>query len=85
MRWIAGRVAVLAVLVAIALSPPARSADGPLVREGVHEHAPYRFEVPARWTGGLVMFAHGYQGEGPGAGAVQAEPLDALLGERGYA
>ena len=82
-----------AVLIAAALHlallgvgpPPVRSADGPLVREGVHQNAAYRYEVPARWNGGLVMFAHAYQGEGPGVGMVQAEPLDALLSERGYA
>jgi len=73
------------LLLPAAAAPPARSADGALVREGVHENAAYRYEVPARWNGGLVMFAHGYQGEGPGAGSVQTEPLDALLDERGYA
>lgn len=69
-------------LVAVAT---ARSADGPLVREGDHENAPYHYEVPAAWNGGLVMFAHGYQGEGPGVGSVRSEPLATLLGERRYA
>lgn len=27
--------------------------------------APYRIEVPANWNGELVMYAHGYAGEGP--------------------
>jgi len=71
--------------VAASIPRPVGSADGPLVREGVHENASYRYEVPARWNGGLVMFAHAYQGEGPGAGSVQSEPLDLLLSERGYA
>jgi hypothetical protein len=75
----------LALLLSGAGAPSVRSADGPLVREGVHENAPFRYEVPARWNGGLVMFAHGYQGEGPGAGTVRSEPLDALLSERGHA
>src|SRR4029079_11589649 len=77
---------VIALCAAAASMPrPVGSADGPLVREGVHENASYRYEVPARWNGGLVMYAHGYQGEGPGAGSVQSEPLDLLLSERGYA
>lgn len=81
------RIALVIAVLAVAMSPPApvRSADGPLVREGVHENASYRYEVPARWNGGLVMFAHGYQGEGPGPGMVRSDPLDALLSERGYA
>ena len=31
---------------------------------GVHEDAGYRIEVPANWNGALVMYAHGYRGEG---------------------
>ena len=31
---------------------------------GVHEGAGYRIEVPARWNGELVMYAHGYRGDG---------------------
>ena len=31
--------------------------------------------VPADWNGRLVMFAHGYEGEGSGRGAVRSEPL----------
>lgn len=31
---------------------------------GVLEGAAYRIEVPARWNGRLVMYAHGYAGEG---------------------
>ncbi|HEU5196154.1 MAG TPA: DUF6351 family protein [Methylomirabilota bacterium] len=75
----------LALLLPAAAAAPVRSADGPRVAEGVHENAAFRWEVPAHWNGGLVMFAHGYQGEGPGPGMVRSEPLDALLSERGYA
>jgi pimeloyl-ACP methyl ester carboxylesterase len=32
---------------------------------GVHEAAGYRVEVPANWNGSLVMYAHGYRGDGP--------------------
>ncbi|KKK05709.1 alpha/beta hydrolase [Micromonospora sp. HK10] len=34
------------------------------VRQGVHEHAGYIIETPARWNGELVMWAHGYRGQG---------------------
>ena len=32
---------------------------------GVHEGAGYRIEVPAVWNGSLVMYAHGFRGDGP--------------------
>jgi len=75
----------LVLLLPVAGAAPVRSADGPLVREGVHENASFRYEVPAKWNGGLVVYAHGYEGEGPGAGSVQSVPLDAVLSERGHA
>jgi hypothetical protein len=31
---------------------------------GVHRGAGYRIEVPADWNGSLVMWAHGYRGDG---------------------
>ncbi|ROR92277.1 hypothetical protein [Nocardioides aurantiacus] len=34
------------------------------VVQGVHQHAAYDIEVPARWNGELVMWAHGYRGTG---------------------
>ncbi|WBB68964.1 hypothetical protein [Micromonospora sp. WMMD812] len=56
------------------------------VRQGVHRHAGYLIEVPARWNGDLVMWAHGYRGqekvlrtETPGYGLRQR------LLEQGYA
>jgi pimeloyl-ACP methyl ester carboxylesterase len=39
----------------------------------------------ARWNGGLVMFAPGYEGEGPGRGTVSMPPLSGQLTKRGYA
>jgi hypothetical protein len=35
--------------------------------------------------GGLDMFAHGYEGEGPGIGTVRASSLDFYLRKHGYA
>lgn len=34
------------------------------VRQGVHKHAAYIIEVPPEWNGELVMWAHGYRGQG---------------------
>jgi hypothetical protein len=53
--------------------------------EGVLGNAPYLINVPPDWNGGLVLFAHGYQGEGAGRGMAQPEPLGNHLTERGYA
>lgn len=33
------------------------------VRQGVHRHAGYIIEVPAKWNGDLVMWTHGYRGQ----------------------
>ncbi|MFI5837865.1 alpha/beta hydrolase family protein [Micromonospora sp. NPDC051300] len=35
-----------------------------VVRQGVYAHAGYVLEIPARWNGELVMWAHGYRGQG---------------------
>jgi hypothetical protein len=67
--------ALLAFAAAVA-AVKAGAADAPAVREGVWEGAEYVISVPADWNGGLVMFAHGYEGEGPGIGTVRASPLD---------
>lgn len=34
------------------------------VLQGVHQNAGYTIEVPARWNGELVMWAHGFRGSG---------------------
>ncbi len=45
--------------------PPALVGGVPTtVLQGVHEHAAYDIEVPPRWNGDLVMWAHGYRGQG---------------------
>jgi hypothetical protein len=33
------------------------------VMQGVHRHAAYDIEVPPKWNGELVMWAHGYRGD----------------------
>jgi hypothetical protein len=55
------------------------------MRAGVLDGVDYWLSVPPDWNGGLVMYAHGYEGEGPGNGSVRAAPLDAYLHEHGYA
>ncbi|WP_433270013.1 alpha/beta hydrolase family protein [Micromonospora vinacea] len=56
------------------------------VRQGVHRHAGYIIEVPARWNGDLVLWAHGYRGQGT---VLSPEPpafgLRQRLLEQGYA
>jgi hypothetical protein len=82
-----GRRAALLALLALApavVAAPAAAADAPVVREGVLEGAAYVISVPADWNGGLVMFAHGYEGEGPGSGSVRASPLASYLREHGF-
>jgi hypothetical protein len=76
-------VLALAVLAACAAAITLASAAGFL--EGTHEDADFLIGVPARWNGGLVLFAHGYEGEGDGRGSVRASPLSSHLEARGYA
>ena len=79
---------LLSLVLAFALATGTRLADADdarAMREGTHEGAAYFISMPTRWNGGLVMFAHGYEGEGPGTGNVRASPLDFHLTERGYA
>ena len=51
---------------------------------GVHNGAGYRIEVPPNWNGRLVMWAHGYRGDGLEL-TVDNHPLRAFLVANGYA
>ncbi|WP_256669791.1 alpha/beta hydrolase [Pseudomonas sp. OIL-1] len=51
---------------------------------GVHQGAGYRVEVPENWNGMLVMWAHGYRGEGKEL-TVDSPPLRTYLLENEYA
>ncbi|SEJ44209.1 hypothetical protein SAMN04488058_10846 [Deinococcus reticulitermitis] len=51
---------------------------------GVQGAAAYAVEVPANWNGTLVMYAHGYAGEGAEL-RVQAPPLREYWLSQGYA
>jgi pimeloyl-ACP methyl ester carboxylesterase len=62
-----------------------RAAEAPGRYEGTLAGTQYLINVPPDWNGGLVMFAHGYEGEGAGTGTVRGEPLAEHLTGRGYA
>lgn len=51
---------------------------------GVHKNAGYRVEVPANWNGDLVVYAHGFRGEGAEL-TVSNPSIRAYLIENGYA
>jgi hypothetical protein len=55
-------------------SPRAESDRAAISRSGVLGGASYLIEVPAKWQGGLVVFAHGIQ-RGSGPGAVGPPPI----------
>ena len=63
----------------------ADAAEPPGQDQGELDGAAYAISVPPAWNGGLVMFAHGYQGEGSGTGLAFPEPLDDHLTRHGYA
>lgn len=46
-------------------TPTAGSGGTTRVLTGVDDHALYAIEVPPNWNGALVMWAHGYVGNGP--------------------
>ncbi|MEO1062071.1 MAG: hypothetical protein AAFZ07_11680 [Actinomycetota bacterium] len=51
---------------------------------GVWRGAGYRYEIPENWNGDLVMWAHGFRGEGPELTA-DSPPFREYLLENGYA
>ena len=51
---------------------------------GVLGTAPYRIEVPEKWNGRLVLYAHGYAGVGNTL-TVQDPPIRRFLTDNGYA
>ncbi len=78
------RLALVAmVLCALAAGPTLRGGlandGGPISRRGTYEGGRYLIEVPADWNGGLVLFAHGYDG------GTFDSPLTSHLLDRGYA
>ena len=71
--------AALLVLAADPVLSTAPTGDGaPISRRGTYAGGRYVIEVPARWNGGLVVFAHGYRG-------TEHSPLASHLTANGYA
>ncbi|GAB3937671.1 hypothetical protein GCM10027614_16310 [Micromonospora vulcania] len=68
------------------LAPLVVAGKPTTVRQGVRRHAAYIIEVPARWNGDLVLWAHGYRGQGT---VLSPEPpglgLRQRLLDQGYA
>jgi len=82
------RRSVLLAFIALALAlrlPFGGAADPPGRYQGALGGTPYLINVPPDWNGGLVIFAHGYEGEGSGTGTVRSSSLDRHLAQRGYA
>ncbi len=46
------------------LAPAIVNGQPTTVRQGTHEHAAFIIEVPPDWNGELVMWAHGFRGNG---------------------
>jgi dienelactone hydrolase len=65
-------------------APRAQPQRAAISRSGVLGGADYLIEVPASWSGGLVVFAHGIQ-RGPGPGAVAAPPIGNHIAAEGHA
>src|SRR5436309_3785345 len=65
-------------------APRAESDRAAISRSGVLGGASYLIEAPAKWDGGLVVFAHGIQ-RGPGPGAVGAPPIGGHILAGGHA
>ena len=63
---------------------PFQALPGALSLWGVHAGAGYRIEVPADWNGDLVLYAHGYRGEGLEL-TVSNPPIRSHLIAEGYA
>jgi pimeloyl-ACP methyl ester carboxylesterase len=78
------RYSALSLLLCVAPSL-AGAAEAPGRYEGTIEGANYLINVPPDWNGGLVLFAHGYDGESAGTGTARSSPLDDHLTKNGYA
>jgi pimeloyl-ACP methyl ester carboxylesterase len=46
------------------LTPEIIGGQPTKVLQGIHRHAAYTIEVPAKWNGRLAMWAHGFRGNG---------------------
>ena len=79
----------LALAVVVPRAPWAAAAGpdiprAPIVRTGELGGADYIIQVPERWRGGLVVFAHGIQ-RGPGRGDLRMLPIASHVLAEGHA
>ena len=79
------RLTLVMTLLALVVGPLPCAWAQPKLYEGTLEGADFLIGMPEKWNGGLVLFAHGYEGEGDGRGSVRASPLSGHLETRGYA
>jgi pimeloyl-ACP methyl ester carboxylesterase len=63
---------------------PFEARDGATAMWGVRSGAGYRMEIPDDWNGDLVLYAHGYRGDGPDLFVSNPAIRDFLIAE-GYA
>jgi pimeloyl-ACP methyl ester carboxylesterase len=75
--------ALLAVLVLL-VAGTARADMTGLVT-GTIDGADYMIGMPEKWNGGLILFAHGYEGERPGKGSLGESRLSAYFKRGHYA
>ena len=74
------------VILAVALVC-AQAAAAQQFLDGTIGNADYMIQIPAGWTParGLVIYGHGYEGEGPGTGTVRAPDIAGYFEQRGIA
>src|SRR2546426_2240929 len=78
-----GCLALVAAALLVLVTDPAFSTalagdGGPISRRGTYAGGRYLIEVPSGWNGGLVIYAHGYEG-------TEHSPLASHLAANGYA
>jgi pimeloyl-ACP methyl ester carboxylesterase len=78
-----GHLALVAAAILVLATDPALSTapagdGGPVSRRGNNAGGSYVIDVPAGWNGGLVIYAHGYEG-------TESSPLASHLMANGYA
>ncbi|MGE0426128.1 MAG: alpha/beta hydrolase family protein [Reyranellaceae bacterium] len=77
---------VLLLVLALGVSSLAYAQAPTRLVTGTLGGADYWIQKPAGWAGGgLVVYAHGYEGEGPGPGRVQAPVIGGHFERRGIA
>jgi hypothetical protein len=76
---------ILAVGALLSIGSNQVTAGATRLIEGEIDGADFQIGLPAKWSGGLVLFGHGYQGEGAARGAIYSSPLAQHLVEHGQA